>query len=524
MIQTGGSETMLSEHDSTQIIDQDQVVDTAPDRFEYSAEVLEIMQEFADIPMVYEREGELLYAEGSYHAVQLCLYLQNDKLPASFFRRNFTAAAARHAEIDAAEEEEEKNKEASADILDGQTDSQDDVSQSDIATEHKQTLKPKPESPIAKTSVDSQIRIDTVQVNNVSSEPRIPTIASKLVPLDSVKNARVSVEKQSNNVVIDAKISKKSTATSLQARTSSSKQSDSEFNVKIKPVLDDSLVDTNKQREVEAVGIVRVPEAEDILVNDEVVLYEKIKPEYKVDDDVAVLIAENTPEEFTPHLLVASESKVEPGIELELEEDVVATAETTFSTYIENINDDEYLQSDDVEEDISNQGATLERSEDVKAMPQTEIIVELNHVLEHFAHSYDEEVQFQQGDQLAETEPMIPKVLNDEHAAALYQCLEAQIRLLTETERATYSLTNKLPRQIKITFETFFEEIGVEDPELAARLYAEKYGVSQLLDIVAPIALSKTTITVALSERYHRMAQFITSLLHDDGKLAQANT
>lgn len=96
---------------------------------------------------------------------------------------------------------------------------------------------------------------------------------------------------------------------------------------------------------------------------------------------------------------------------------------------------------------------------------------------------------------------------------AIYACLEAQIDQLREYEQKEFIEKNTLPRQIEVTLETFFEEVGVEDPELMAKLYIQEYGVDQLFDAASAKTPKLSVVSVV---RLKRFTRFVVSLLHDN--------
>ncbi len=448
-----------------------------------------VFEKYANTPMVYMFNGVPQRADGSYQARELCIFLQNDKLPPVFFEIKFQEAARLRAELD--------EQEALA-----PNESDDDANEKNLDDTHS-----------AENEAEDALR-------NTAK----PEITSESKPKKIIETKISVAEAASSESIVKANpLSEKGipdTKSKSDAYIVQSEGIEAEDVPVAKPIelhMDDTTIEPTARLEVLDLSMDIEPDATLLgqTENETLAGPDEVAVDDHIEDNVVSVVGLDTTNitaiEIEPELKSEHDSLID---QTSLRLDIPVEIDSS-----EPIPEDNSKQSPVI--------ATAEISDtpsdevyDLSVLPTVAIPVNDTEVLvTHFEDDMtvvDEVHELLTGlsNEIVGTQE--PESNHEEVEPAkiekLYKCLDAQIKVLSDIDNDELTDAMKVDAMHN-SLVAILEEAQITDADLAARLYLEEYGMSGLLDISRQSQSPVAKVSHTLAEQCKKVARFATTLL-----------
>jgi hypothetical protein len=434
----------------------------------------QVLEKFSSTPMAYEGKDGVYTAMGSYQAVMLCEFLQNDKLPAAYLEAQFEKAAVLYLSLETRPDQN---------LIDGKTDiDQGPAERLQVASEAVQ--KPKSSESLSPSSLPAEV-----------SEPIAP-----------------AVEADDDHTV----------AVSAAAGYDASPQPVPESRLALND--SDSLQTAAEEEVVERHDLTSVtvdmPDNQPIDPLENVVSAEPQPLPAKFVERGPVTDTEmhsTVKVESSPEPTEVPTVEVQPSVEIrsdsEPEHQQLHESVETGPAEAQGVIEQEALPDDPSHLFDAAEAPPIDETEDsdtetfIAAPPLTAEAI--GPLLADLRQLVDTEAPNTTGSFIeANIDHEVADGDSAETVAPLFRCVEAQLaRLSTDEYADILSGRSELPSGIETALCDLLEAVGFENAELALKVYIEKYGVPELLDSISemPGGTKKQPVTPG----YEKLAKFV---------------
>ncbi|KKW04832.1 MAG: hypothetical protein UY35_C0003G0009 [Candidatus Saccharibacteria bacterium GW2011_GWC2_48_9] len=472
-----------------------------------------VLEQYANTPMAYSINGETYYAQGSHHAIMLCEFLQNERLPAAFFAVKFGEAANLYTtlEKDISESLEDELSELTQ-STDAEKDSQpqtENTSDSAGVIESGKSEAQKVDEKSITSPWMPPESISSADSADKTPETKLPVMTLRIennnTPADTTQDVTITPEQTATTSGSDVRAEEAPAAPSalVEAAAELGKQ-----------VVESELQDPTENEMVDTATELQPLESQ-------ILALPLLAPAQHDGHHQPALVESNTVVEedgditptIWPHTLPKSDltQDVKPhGATNEaLSENVTEVALTTppnlDETFIHSTEENDSVADFDNEPLVSHTVTEMEIDTEVSPIDHEESLHTIDMILEDL-ETFSQNSSMLTGDILDQTS----EGAQEEKIALLYKCYEAQVALQTKAN----ALSEETSRNVHHALAQLLEEIGFEDPEMHARIYLEKYGASNAFDTHHINGyMSATPQDFNLVERYRQLASLAVGLI-----------
>jgi len=492
-----------------------------------------VLEKYAYTPMAYNGASGVYYANGARQAIEMCDFLQNDKLPAAYLEAQFHAAASLHdtlqkevpSNTDPIQESKAPTHTEKADDSDDSAEKSDTDDSRPQKTEERAIDRTQPPAPVVPVKAqDQKTHIDAPTPSKVTDSG--PAISIKK-NLDAAKQRNLIPEKGDDSLgnVEEVSTSRDQIVPVLIAESENGTQSIDARTDRLDHVIVDA--DTETDRTTSDVDSIE-PRTENVQHES----IDQVSLQIELNDDVTVA-AENEPL-FPPEEAIPIMESDDVTINDYLDEDDSLDNETL-----------PFDLPDEVISDISAEAGPFELTDDSDNEPEsivelaaviqidgvekeyfepidlavddfTDLLIDLSrHVNDADVDDADEAIELgseeHEPDSVVELEPSVQI-----HLESLYKCLEAQVNALSPEDIFKIESEDTLPVHIFNSLVEILDEMGVPDSTKFLEVYVAKYGCSGIFDAVYGAKTASATKTVFFSKvKNTKLANFVINNIMD---------
>jgi len=464
-----------------------------------------VLERFANTPMAYIVNGTPHKARGSYEAVMLCEFLQNEKLPAAFLEVKFQEGAALIAALDV-------SKPDTADIpTDNEQDLPADMRASAVtdtaSSKEGSGAESQSKSNNSKSSSGEAATPDQRTDTSPSDPDNAPIPIEKISPASNVKSGSKVIEQPSSDAR-EAKNTKEEPTNelllpimSLQAESAELTSADDSQDEHLAegPTVDEFIESDVNHAKHQEVPVPSDAPIDAILTEEEISIPEPIEVE-STDTEIAQVNIED----------VDKDNEEPEEVDVAAFEPIdMNTADISESLEMSDEHTEEQTVLDDLSEGNPLETFSIPHMDDIEEMADTHMELEadqdadlnnLNELLIELSTKYE-------GGETNEDEPEEPARINQ-----LYECLEAQVQEFVQSSTSEVNEEVTLAA-IQNVLKEIADEAGIENTELLAELYLRQYGISGLFDITQLPAASVSQNDSRWVAQYSKIAQYVMQQL-----------
>ena len=487
-----------------------------------------VLEKFANTPMAYNGASGVHIAHGSRQAIEMCDFLQNDKLPAAYLEAQFHAAASLYDTLQKeANDNTEVVRESTAPTDTEKAGDRDDVEKTvrddsrPEKTEVRAIERAQTAAPIKPVqALDEKKRVDTLKTSKTTDSDSAVSSKKKL----STTKQSVPLPKKTDgsppNGTVVIPIHDLIAPTIITTSENDTQTLDSTLEkIKVNHII--VTVDTEAERassDVDTIG----PSTENVQ-NESI---DQIPIQIELNDDV-IVAAEDVPlcepkEDMPPiesdnitinDYVDEDDSPDNEILPFDLTDEVIDDIQVKADLYelLDDIDkEDEPTVELAAEEQIDREEIEYFESADLTVDDFTDVLVDLyRHINDADVGSASEAIElgFEENEpgSVVELEPNVQI-----HLESLFTCLEAQVNALSPEDMFRIESEDILPTHIFNSLLGILDELGVPDSTKFLEMHVAKYGCSGIFDAVCGAKTASATKTVFFSKvKNTKLAKFV---------------